>query len=125
MGLNDTISEFSTGTYQVSRAVSGAYVDGVLQPNVPTVFQVVASIVPGKITASSGGNELVSESEGQRQKSIRTLFTVTELLTRDTGFAADTVEVGGDPYTVISVQFWEGSPEDSTYECKISRQVKP
>lgn len=124
MGLNSVVGEFKTGEYQVTRKPTGVYVDGILQPATSTVFSIDASVVP-LASKLSGGNVLDSDSDGQRQASIRTAYTVTKLLTRGTGFAADIVDINGEPFEVISAQFWEGDPEDSMYECKLSRQLTP
>lgn len=124
MGLNSVVNTFKTDTYQVSRVASGAYVDGVLQPATPTTFPIDASIVP-LASKLSGGNVLDSDAVGQRQVAVKTAYTVTELFTRNSGFAADVITINSEPFTVISVQFWEGKPEDSMYECKLSRQAIP
>lgn len=92
MSLRDAIARFATGTYQVTRAARGTYVNGRYVPSgdAPTVFSIRASVQP------VDGRTLESLAEGERESEVRQIFTTTALMTSSDDHEADQVDLDGD-----------------------------
>lgn len=123
MGLLDSLYDFQTGTYTVTRssdAVQAYDANGRSQPQTTTSFVVTGCAQP--LT----GRDLALFPEAERAGEIKWFYTDTELRTRYPGNSPDVVtivnEAGtAEPWVVKTVERWDY--EDETFwRCKIARR---
>lgn len=104
MDLSSTVTAFVTGTYSVTRAGVGSYVDGVFFPDpAPTTVQVSAGAFP------LSGRELLRLPEGLRTKELRQVFTVVELRNNAPGVRPDVISIDGELWQVETVEDYSAS----------------
>lgn len=107
--LLDTIAGLATGTYTVTRHVTGTWANGRYTKSAsPTTFDIVASVQPAfNMNRIIGGRDLQHTEQGQYTTNVRLLFTITELFTRRPGFDPDEISIDGSTWTVTRVEKWD------------------
>lgn len=119
MSLLDSIADFSTGTYTVTRTPTGSYTLGRYTPGTPTTFTITASVQP------FGGREIKVLPEGQFAEDVRVLFTATELFTMSPADVPDTISIGSENYSVFKIEGPWIMPDSTHYRVFVARQRVP
>lgn len=111
MNARETIAEFATGTYAVSRKIAGTFVDGIAVPAVATTVQIVASV------QSPVGRDLDLVPEDRRSNESRVVFTADPLYTggEAAAFEADHVSIDGVDFEVHRCEVWRQPNGDDPF----------
>lgn len=96
----DNIADFKSGTYVVTRTMTGGYSNGRSVTGAQTTFNIDAVMLP------TNGNEILRLEEGERSKESKVLITEGSLRTVGDGFEADVVAIGAHSYQVSAVEDW-------------------
>ena len=117
MSLLDSIADFATGTYTVTRSTLAGYSsDGYIQAPSTSTLSIVASIQP------LSGRDLLILTDAERAEETRWLYTVTPLLTLAATNEPDVVSVDGVAWVVKTIERWD-DPDGTFYRCKIARRT--
>jgi hypothetical protein len=87
-------------TYTLTRSPKLGYVNGRVQPGVPTASTIVAVVAP------VSGRELERLPEGMDTRELLQAFTIIRLYTASDVYAPDVLTVSGEDYEVQQVEDW-------------------
>jgi hypothetical protein len=119
VSLLDSLADFVTGTYTVTRTVTGGYdVHGKNVAGSTSTLSVDASLQP--LT----GRDLMALPEGQRSQETQWFYAAVQMHGREPGFEPDKVTIDGEPWVITSVEKWVDG-DDVWYRCKVSRRAAP
>lgn len=99
------INKFTTGTFKVTRSLEGYYYQGMWQEGEKVTMNVSGSMQP--LTA----REVKLLEEGDRLKQTFKFYTSIDIRTigSEKLSAADRIEINGESFKVLSVEYWEGT----------------
>lgn len=101
MSLSDTITNFKTGTYVVTRTTVSSF-DG----NGKKVGGTVSThSIDGSLQPATG-RELRALPESRRGDEIRVLYTIAEIKGPSATFEPDMIEIDDDDWEVIKVEYF-------------------
>lgn len=126
-GLIDSLYDFQTGVYIVSRSTPATPqydTFGRALTSVITTFTINGSLQP------MSGRDLLVLPEAQRSEETRWLFSDAELRTRGPASDPDVVMVnapsGVEQWVVDHVERWQFPPDDEIFwRCQVSRRNLP
>ena len=113
MGLLDTLDSLAglgnSGVLPVARSVTGTF-DAVGKYIVatPTTFTVTGIIEPATgFSRVVGGQDMISDEQGQHTNDVRVLYTATQLFPRTPTNDPDLITYQGVQWTVFRVEKWD------------------
>lgn len=118
MSLLDSLSDFKTGTYTVTRTMYAAPVSGVYAAPSTTTLLIDAVVVPY-------AGQLDALPEGVNATETRVIGTATELLDAADGRAPDSIAIGGDNFLVFRVDGPVIMPDSVHYRVFAARRRLP
>lgn len=102
MDLSSTVSNFFTGTYNVTRSDGpGTYDQGEFVPSTTSVVPVPAAVMP------LVGRDLERFVEGRKTGERRQVFTLVELYVEAPARKPDIMSIDGATWEVESVEPWQ------------------
>lgn len=118
MSLLDTIADFQTGVYTVTRATIGAAVNGYFPAPTLSTFTIAAVAVPM-------GGDLHVLPEGINASDVLVFYTATPIHDARNGAASDSIAVGSDAYVTFNVDGPFIMPDSTHYRVYAARQRLP
>ena len=119
MSLLDSISDFATGTYTVTRTPAGTWTVGRYAPGSATTFTIQAVVEP------YGGRQVQVPPEGQHAEDVRIVYTSTELRTMSPLDVPDLITIDGESYSVFRIDGPWVMPDSTHYRVFVARQRIP
>lgn len=122
MSLNGVIGVFATGTYTVTRTVTGTYTAGRYTDGATGTFDITASVQP------VSGRDLQFVAEGEHGNEVKVVYTSTPLFTRTPTTSPDKVAIDGETYEVFRVEKWQHfgiSTNEDHFRVFVSRLTLP